>query len=40
MRHSLPLTPQFYVTAPQTCPYLPGRMERKLFTALQGEHAQ
>jgi len=40
MRHSLPLTPQFYVTAPQACPYLPGRMERKLFTALQGEHAQ
>lgn len=39
MRHSLPLAPQFYVTAPQPCPYLPGRMERKLFTALQGEHA-
>ncbi|WP_308915158.1 arginyltransferase [Jannaschia sp. LMIT008] len=36
MRHSLPLTPQFYVTAPQTCPYLDGRRERKLFTALQG----
>lgn len=40
MRHTLPLAPQFYVTAPQSCPYLPGRMERKLFTALQGEHAQ
>lgn len=40
MRHSLPLTPQFYVTAPQPCPYLPGRLERKLFTALQGDHAQ
>ncbi|MEX0286933.1 MAG: arginyltransferase [Paracoccaceae bacterium] len=40
MRHSLPLAPQFYVTAPQTCPYLPGRMERKLFTALQGDSAQ
>lgn len=39
MRHSLPLAPQFYVTAPQPCPYLPGRMERKLFTALQGDHA-
>ncbi|MGJ8604004.1 MAG: arginyltransferase [Marivita sp.] len=39
MRHSLPLAPQFYVTAPQPCPYLPGRMERKLFTALQGEAA-
>ncbi len=39
MRHSLPLAPQFYVTAPQPCPYLPGRMERKLFTALQGDAA-
>ncbi len=39
MRHTLPLAPQFYVTAPQTCPYLEGRMERKLFTALQGEGA-
>jgi arginine-tRNA-protein transferase len=32
--------PQVYVTAPQPCPYLEGRMERKLFTALQGENAQ
>ena len=40
MRHSLPIAPQFYVTAPQTCPYLDGRMERKLFTALQGEAAE
>ncbi|MDB2407031.1 arginyltransferase [Jannaschia sp.] len=39
MRHSLPLTPQFYVTAPQACPYLDGRRERKLFTALQGSGA-
>lgn len=40
MRHTLPLAPQFYVTAPQSCPYLDGRMERKLFTSLQGEQAQ
>ena len=40
MRHTLPIAPQFYVTAPQSCPYLEGRLERKLFTALQGEHAQ
>ncbi len=40
MRHSLPLTPQFYVTAPQDCPYLDNRKERKLFTALQGENSE
>jgi arginine-tRNA-protein transferase len=26
--------PEFYITAPQPCPYLAGRMERKLFTHL------
>ena len=26
--------PEFYVTAPQSCPYLAGRFERKLFTHL------
>ena len=40
MHHSLPTVPQFYVTAPQPCPYLAGRKERKLFTALQGNHAE
>ena len=37
-RHSLD-TPQFYLTAPSTCPYLPGRQERKVFTHLVGERA-
>ena len=40
MRHTLPIAPQFCVTAPQPCPYLDDRFERKLFTALQGDHAQ
>lgn len=39
MRHSLPLATQFYVTACQPCPYLDGKVERKLFAGLQGEHA-
>lgn len=39
MRHSLPISPQFYVTAPQPCPYLADRVERKLFTALHGASA-
>ena len=36
MRHTLPQNPQFYVTAPQDCPYLDNQVERKLFTALYG----
>ncbi len=32
-------TPQFYLTSPTTCPYLPGREERKVFTHLVGEKA-
>jgi arginine-tRNA-protein transferase len=28
--------PQFYLTVPGPCPYLPGRLERKVFTQLQG----
>lgn len=40
MRHAFPTTPQFYVTAPQPCPYLDDRMERKLFISLDGETAQ
>jgi leucyl-tRNA---protein transferase len=40
MRHTLPIAPQFYVTAPQPCPYLAGQQERKLFTALTGDGAR
>jgi arginine-tRNA-protein transferase len=32
-------TPQFYLTAPSPCPYLPGRNERKVFTHLVGDKA-
>ncbi len=31
--------PQFYLTAPSPCPYLDGRMERKVFTHLVGDRA-
>ena len=31
--------PQFYLTAPSACPYLPGRDERKVFTHLIGRRA-
>jgi arginine-tRNA-protein transferase len=31
--------PQFYLTAPSPCPYLPDRFERKVFTHLVGERA-
>ncbi len=31
--------PQFYLTAPSVCPYLPGREERKVFTHLIGRRA-
>ena len=32
-------SPQFYLTAPAACPYLPQEMERKVFTHLVGERA-
>ncbi len=32
--------PQFYLTAPSPCPYLPGREERKVFTHLVGARAR
>ncbi|MGB3723904.1 MAG: arginyltransferase [Pacificimonas sp.] len=31
--------PRFFVTAPTPCPYLPGKMERKVFTELRGGDA-
>lgn len=31
--------PQFYLTPPSPCPYLPGHLERKVFTHLVGERA-
>ncbi|HUN12092.1 MAG TPA: arginyltransferase, partial [Rhabdaerophilum sp.] len=32
-------TPQFFLTSPAPCPYLPGRKERKVFTHLVGKQA-
>ncbi len=34
-----PSTPQFFLTAPSACPYLPGQLERKVFTHLLGGRA-
>ncbi|WP_293882335.1 arginyltransferase [Sphingomonas sp.] len=31
--------PRFFVTTPSACPYLPGRIERKVFTELTGPAA-
>ena len=36
MGRSCPIAPQFFVTAPQPCPYREGFIERKLFTSLTG----
>lgn len=33
------ITAQFFLTASQPCPYLPGNAERKLFTTLRGPDA-
>lgn len=32
-------SPQFFMTAPAPCPYLPGHVERKVFTHLVGQRA-
>ncbi|NWH08601.1 MAG: arginyltransferase [Alphaproteobacteria bacterium] len=34
-----PRIPQFYLTQPAPCPYLPGKQERKVFTRLAGDQA-
>ena len=31
--------PKFFVTNPAPCPYLPGKVERKVFTELNGRHS-
>ena len=31
--------PKFFVTNPNPCPYLPGKVERKVFTELNGRHS-
>ncbi len=32
--------PQFFITAPSPCPYLDGKVERKVFTHLVGQDAR
>ncbi len=39
MTHHQTESPQFFLTAPSPCPYLPGQMERKVFTHLVGARA-
>ena len=38
-KHALD-TPQFFLTAPAPCPYLPDQTERKVFTHLVGDRAR
>ena len=37
--HYLSRLPQFFLTPGGTCPYLPGKVERKVFARLVGPHA-
>jgi arginyl-tRNA--protein-N-Asp/Glu arginylyltransferase len=37
--HSLTRLPQFFLTPGGACPYLPGKVERKVFARLMGPHA-
>ena len=38
MKHSSPIKPQFFITHPQLCAYLPDRYERKIFTKLETDN--
>ena len=38
MKHTSDTDPQFFITHPQTCAYLPNRLERKIFTKLEPEN--
>lgn len=40
MTRELRDAPQFYLTAPSPCPYLPGREERKVFTHVIGRRGR
>lgn len=40
MTHHPRDAPQFYLTAPSPCPYLPGQEERKVFTHIVGKRAR
>jgi arginyl-tRNA--protein-N-Asp/Glu arginylyltransferase len=39
MNNQVHPSPQFFMTAPAACPYLPGQVERKVFTHLVGQRA-
>ncbi|MBL6855279.1 MAG: arginyltransferase [Rhodobacteraceae bacterium] len=38
MKHSSLIKPQFFITHPQPCAYLPDRFERKIFTKLETDN--
>ena len=40
MNHTIATKPQFFITHPQACAYLPNRLERKIFTKLEPEDGE
>jgi len=40
MKHIADDEPQFFITHPQACAYLPNRLERKIFTKLESENGE